>query len=364
MNEFDASTRALVGALSAFRPRPALRTEATRVARACTPVVDAHNHLGRWLSALAGRPGEWTVADVPALLALMDDVGVTAIVNLDGRWGAELEANLDRYDRAHPGRFATFCHVDLARLDDGGGAALAASLQVSRDAGARGLKVWKDLGLGVRDERGELVLPDDPRLFDLWAAAGELGLPVLIHTADPVAFWQPLDGENERIEELARHPDWWFGGGGFPSWERLLEALEHVVEAHRATTFVAAHVCSSAEDLGRVERMLHAHPNLHLDVSARIGELGRRPRAARALIERHRDRVLFGTDAFPPSRASYELHFRFLETRDECFAYGADPDDPWPQGRWSVSALGLDGATLAAVYSGNARRLLGIGSGT
>jgi predicted TIM-barrel fold metal-dependent hydrolase len=117
-------------------------------------------------------------------------------------------------------------------------------------------------------------------------------------------------------------------------------------------------VCSSAEDLARVDRLLAAHPNLNVDIAARIAELGRQPRATRALIERHSGRVLFGTDWFPPERASYELHFRFLETLDESFAYGPDPEDPWPQGRWSISALGLDGATVEAVYAGNARRVL------
>jgi predicted TIM-barrel fold metal-dependent hydrolase len=237
-------------------------------------------------------------------------------------------------------------------------ARIVASLRASREAGARGLKVWKDLGLGVRDAGGAYVLPDDPRLDDVWSAAGELELPVLIHTADPIAFWQPLDATNERLEELGRHPEWWFGGGAFPSWERLLDALEHVVAAHPATTFVAAHVCSSSEDLARVDRLLATHPNLHVDIAARIAELGRQPRATRALVERHPDRVLFGTDRFPPDRASYELHFRFLETEDECFPYVPDADDPWPQGRWSISGLGLNAAQLEAVYAGNARRVL------
>src|SRR3954453_21170408 len=167
------------------RPVAAVRLQATRVARSAVPALDAHNHLGRWLSSWVRDDGGWVVEDVGALLAMIDEVNVRAIVNLDGRWGAELEANLDRYDRAHPGRFATFCHADWDRLPDT--AAIVRSLAASRDAGAKGLKVWKDLGLGVRDGDA-YVLPDDPRLHDVWAAAGELGLPVLIHTADPVAF--------------------------------------------------------------------------------------------------------------------------------------------------------------------------------
>jgi predicted TIM-barrel fold metal-dependent hydrolase len=329
-----------------FRPRPALRLPETHVPRARVPAIDAHNHLGRWLSGWVHDDGGWVAEDVGALLALMDEVNVEAIVNLDGRWGDELEANLDRYDRAHPGRFFTFCHVDWANLDGA-----ADSLAASRGAGACGLKVWKDLGLGVTDERGEFLLPDDPRLGDLWAAAGELELPVLIHTADPVAFWDPLDATNERIEELGEHPEWSFADPHFPRWERLLDALEAVVAAHPLTSFIGAHVCSCSEDLARVERMLSAYPNLHCDPSARISELGRQPRAARRLIERHPDSVVFGTDIFPPTRAAYELHWRFFETDDEHFPYGSE-DNPWPQGRWYVSALDLPEDVLARFYKG------------
>jgi predicted TIM-barrel fold metal-dependent hydrolase len=277
-------------------------------------------------------------------------------VNLDGRWGAELEANLERYDRAHPGRFLTFCHVDwgdLARPER-----LVASLEASARAGARGLKVWKDLGLGVRDDRGELVLPDDPRIAPLWGAAGRFRLPVLIHTADPIAFFEPADATNERLEELAVHPEWAVHGPGMPSFERLMEALEAVVAAHPETTFVGAHVCCCAEDLAWVERMLRTYPNLYLDFSQRIAELGRQPRAARRLFVEHGDRVLFGTDELPPRRAAYETYFRFLETADEHFAYSPDPENPWPQGRWRISALDLPPDTLRAIYRDNALRVL------
>jgi hypothetical protein len=120
--------------LHEFRPRPALRVPETHVPRARVPAIDAHNHLGRWLSDWVRDDGGWVVEDVGALLALMDEAGVEAIVNLDGRWDAELEANLDRYDRAHPGRFFTFCHVDWSDLDGA-----AASLAASRGADARDL---------------------------------------------------------------------------------------------------------------------------------------------------------------------------------------------------------------------------------
>jgi predicted TIM-barrel fold metal-dependent hydrolase len=356
--------------LREYLPRTSLRVPVTDVPRAAVPAVDAHNHLGRWLvpgadwvaDDLAGGPADatWVVADVAALIETMDAVGVDTIVNLDGRWDAELEANLDRYDRAHPGRFATFCQLDwrLARDGDGFASELVRSLERSAAAGARGLKVWKTLGLGFEDPRGELLLPDDPRISPVWDAAGALGLPVLIHVADPVACFAPVDKHNELLELLLDHPEWSFCDPRFPSYDRLLGALEAIAAAHRRTTFVGAHVASCSEDLGRVGRMLDDHPNLYVDTSARLEELGRQPRAVRRLLDRHPTRVLFGTDHFPPDAAAYARHFRFFESADEHFGYG--DGGPPGYGRWAISALELPHALLASVYRDNARAVLGL----
>jgi predicted TIM-barrel fold metal-dependent hydrolase len=322
------------------------------VTRARVAAVDAHAHLGRWLT-----DGRWAVPDVPAFLALMDESNVEVVVNLDGRWGDELEANLDRYDRRHPARFVTFCQVDWALLaGTNAGDRLAASLARSVAAGARGLKVWKDLGLRVRDADGALVMPDDPRLGPLWLAAGELGVPVAIHTADPLAFFDPVDRHNERLEELLTHPDWSYADPGFPRFSALIQALETIVAGYPRTTFVGVHFGCYAEDVAWVERMLNAYPNFYIDIAARIAELGRQPRAVGSLLIRHADRVLFGTDGIPPCRSDYAVAFRFLETADESFPYSTL--DPPPTGRWQVSALDLPLEVLAQVYSENVRRLL------
>ena len=353
MGEADNDAGAADPKLRDYLPRPALRVAEQRVERAACPAVDAHNHLGRWLS----EDGGWVVPDVSRLLADMEAANVRAIVNLDGRWGDELEANLERYDRHHPGRFATFCHLDWAETTAPGfGERLAQSLRRSLAAGARGLKVWKDLGLGLTDERGALLLPDDERLAPVWQVAAEEGAPVLIHTADPRAFFEPADATNERLEELLLNPAWSYAHLGSGHYERLLEAFEGLVAANPATTFIAAHVAGAAEDLDRVEGWLGAYPNLFVDIAARLAELGRQPRRARQLIVRHADRVLFGSDAFPPSREEYAIHFRFLETEDEHFAYALD--EPPPQGRWRISGLGLPGDVLDLVYAGNAARLI------
>ena len=106
--QLDPSLRDLL--LRDYRPRASLRLPEHEVARARFPAVDAHNHLGRWLTP----DGDWSVPHVRALIETMDAANVDAVVNLDGMWGDELSLNLARYDDAYLGRFATFCHLDWA----------------------------------------------------------------------------------------------------------------------------------------------------------------------------------------------------------------------------------------------------------
>ena len=356
-DELIAAGRAVVPpiALADWRPRAQLSLAETAVTRAAEPAIDVHNHLGRWLT------DDWCAPDVGRLIGLMDETNLAAIVNLDGRWGAELEANLARYDSARPGRFVTFCQLDWGLLAEPGGAdAIERQLRESADRGAGGVKVWKDLGLTVRRRDGALVRPDDPEVVRILSVAGELGLPVLMHVADPRAFFEPLDHRNERIDELAAQPQWSFADRDrFPAFEVLIDAFERLLVRTPGTQFIGAHVGCAAEDLDRVDQLLVSAPNLSIDIAGRLGELGRQPRRFRRLVERHPDRVLFGTDAFPLTAEALHTHFRFLETDDEAFSYAPDEDIP-PQGRWSIAAADLPRRLLPDLYAGNARRVLGL----
>jgi predicted TIM-barrel fold metal-dependent hydrolase len=180
---------------------------------------------------------------------------------------------------------------------------------------------------------------------------------VLVHVADPVAFFQPLDRHNERLEELCGEPQLHHHAAGTPSFQRLMESWEAVVSAHPATTFIGAHVGCYAENLGWVDRMLCTYPNLTIDIAGRLAELGRQPRATRRLVERHPDRVMFGTDCYPVDADGFADYFRFVETDDECYDYAPWADVP-PTGRWDIAAADIPGDLLPGLYAGNARRVL------
>jgi predicted TIM-barrel fold metal-dependent hydrolase len=338
-----------------FRPRSQLVTKVTPIDRPRFPVIDAHNHLGEPFG------GGWDQRPVSELLDVLDEAGVRMFVDLDGGWGeAILDAHLKHFKQAAPERFRVFGGVDWGQWPAQGdrfGEWAAKRFREQAARGAEGLKIWKPFGLHVTDQHGARVAVDDVRLDPLWAAAGELRLPVMIHVADPVAFFEPVDEHNERWEELGRHPDWSFPSPPYPPFIDILEALARLVERQRATTFIGAHVGGYAENLEWVGRLIDRCPNFYVDISARLGELGRQPYSARRFFVRHADRILFGTDA-APRREVYRLHYRFLETDDEYFNYGTG--EVPSQGRWQVYGLHLPLDVLEKVYWQTAAALFNV----
>ncbi len=233
------------------------------IERAKFPVIDYHNHLD------AQEPS--------AVLRVMDECGIERVVNITMRVGDEAVAMIERFHRAAPDRFSTIGWMDWSDWHEPGFFTRAVErLERLVEQGACGLKIWKDLGLSLRDVNGELMCVDDERLAPLFEKAGELGAPVMFHIADPDAFFLPLDRFNERYEELAAHPDWSFHGSHF-SKDELLAQRDRVFARHPRTTFVAAHVAERPENLTYVSRLLKKYPNLYVDIGARTAELGRQP---------------------------------------------------------------------------------------
>ena len=341
--------------LREYRPGSMLVTRATEVLRPRFPVIDAHNHL------MEPFGGGWEKRPIHQFLDRLDEAKVRVYVDLDGGWGEEiLNSHLEKFKAPAPERFRIFGGVNWSAWPEHGdrfGEWAAARLRVQVARGAQGLKVWKNFGLHVRDQHGALVSVDDARLDPLWATAGELGLPVLIHVADPVAFFQPLDAANERWEELRAHPDWHFPSPPFPAFETIVTAFANLVARHPQITFIGAHVGCYAENLGWVSQLLDQCPNLYVDIAARIGELGRQPYSARRFFLKYADRILFGIDV-GPDLDFYRIYYRFLETDDEHFNY--DTQEIPTQGRWRIHGLYLPDDVLEKVYFRNAERALKI----
>lgn len=353
-------------ALEDYVPKSMLHVAETKVARSRFPVIDFHTHLS-WTPRDSTKPRYNTTPE--KALQVMDRRNVRVMVNLTGGYGPVLEENMRYWQQAHPDRFVVFTEPWLSRFNEPNYPKFQAEqIEHARRVGAKGIKVLKSIGLYLREQgtKGPLVKVDDRRFDPMWEAAGAARMPVAIHTSDPEAFFLPTDKFNERYEELSAHPDWSFHGKDFPSNRELHEARNRVVARHPRTHFVYLHV-GNAEDLGWVSQWLDRYPNTSVEIGARIGELGRQPRAARKFFDKYQDRILFGTDAVPEGHETpqqifgdelYQIYYRFLETEDEYFDYAPAPKPP--QGRWQISGLGLPNRILRKVYWQNAARLLGI----
>ncbi|MGA9040101.1 MAG: amidohydrolase family protein [Terriglobales bacterium] len=334
--------------LKDFEPTSMLHAPVHEVSKAKFYVIDVHNHVNDAARIDEHMPPERVVE-------VMNNTNVKTIVILTGMWGDKLQNVLNEMVNAYPGRFIVFQQIDWSKIDDPNfSQEMVAQLDDSVARGARGLKILKDFGLGVRDKTGQLIKVDDPRLDPIWDECGRLGIPVSLHVTDPEAFFHPTDNKNERYEELTEHPDWSFYGPQFPTKEAILAARDRVFARHPHTTFVALHVANWPENLDYVSSVLDKYPNVMTEFGAREAELGRQPRRAREFFLKYQDRIMFGTDN-EVTEEMYRNHFRWLETGDEYFDYWGYPG----QGRWKIYGMELPDSVLEKIYHLNAERLFG-----
>lgn len=325
-----------------YDPRSTLAVPGAEITRAKFPFIDVHSH----------QRGNASPEAVDAIVREMDAMNMGVMVNLSGRSGEQLAQSVQAFKGRHPKRFVTFANLNFSGIDEPGwGTRAAAQLERDvREGGAQGLKIFKNLGLSVRDANGR-VPTDDPRLDPVWAKAGELGVPVLIHTAEPAAFFEPMDEHNERWLELKLHPDRARPPNEYPSWETLMQEQWDVFRKHPRTNFIAAHMAWLGGDLGRLGTLLDEMPNMHVELGAVIAEIGRQPRFAREFFERYQDRILIGKDSWRP--AEYRVYFRVLESEDEYFDYYRNY-----HAFWKMYGLGLSDEVLKKVYYKNALAII------
>ena len=342
-----AAAKRMTLLLKDYDPKSMLHVPSHEVPRAKFPVIDVHNHV----NDAGGVHGE----EIPPaeVIRRMDAANVKKIVILTGMWGDKLQGLIDKMVKPYPDRFMVFAQMDWSKINDPSfSQEMVQQLDDAVRRGARGLKILKDLGLGVRDSSGKLIPVDDPRLDPVWEECGRLGIPVAIHTSDPEAFFTPTDKNNERYEELMTNPSWSFHGAKFPSKQTLLDQEHHVFEKHPHTTFLALHVANWPENLDAVSSWLDKYPNMYVEFGAREAELGRQPRRARKFFLDYQDRIMFGTDS-DPEEAMYANYFRWLETPDEYFDYAGYPG----QGRWEIYGMELPDGILEKVYNKNAEKV-------
>lgn len=324
-----------------YKPKSTLVVPETKVTHARFPFVDVHSH-------------HWRMAtqDLDKLVNEMDDLNMGIVVNLSGRGGKALKSMVDHVDSSnYQNRIAFFTNIEIRSIDEPDWEeSTLKQLEFDVSIGAKGLKIYKSQGMTHKDKAGNRIAVNDPRLDPIWAKCGELGIPILIHSADPKSFWEPHDSTNERWLELKLRPRRKRGPDNPAPWETLVAEQQDIFKKHPNTIFISAHMGWYPNDLKKLGSLLDEIPNMYVEIGAVIAELGRQPRMANKFFEQYQDRVLFGKDAYHPEE--YHTYFRVLETADEYFPYYKY------HAFWSLYGLDLPDEILKKVYFKNALKII------
>lgn len=328
----------------AYDPPSTLVVPEHKITKAKFPFIDIHNHQ-------FSMPTQ----NLTDLVAQMDKLNMAVMVNLSGRGRGStehLDGSLENVKKNFPKRFVVFTNIDFSAIDDPEWQGrMVKQLEQDVKKGAQGLKIYKNLGMNTKDSKGNRIRIDDPRIDPIWAKCGELGIPVLIHSADPKQFWQPMDSTNERWLELKTHEGRQRSDTDPAPWQQIIDEQHAVFRKHKKTTFIAAHMAWYANDLKKLGSLLNEMPNVMVEIGAVIAELGRQPRAAKEFMIAYQDRVLFGKDSWVPDE--YQTYFRVLESADEYFPYHKRY-----HAFWRMYGMELPDAVLKKIYYKNALRLL------
>ena len=325
-----------------YDPPSTLVVPENPIAHAKFPFIDIHSH-------------HWRMAeqDIDLLMRQMDTLNMGIVVNLSGRGGERLKAIMDNVNKSeHKHRIAVFTNIELRSIDDPDWTeSTLQQIAYDYDQGAKGLKIYKSQGMTNLDSKEERIRIDDSRIDPIWKKCGELGIPVLIHSADPRPFWEPLDSLNERWLELKLRPGRKRDADNPASWEQIISEAHNVFKKHPNTTFIAAHFGWYANDLEQLGGLLDEIPNMYIEMGAIIAELGRQPRSALRFFTKYQDRILFGKDSYKPKE--YPTYFRVLETDDEYFPYYKRY-----HAFWRMYGLALPDEILKKIYYKNALKIV------
>jgi predicted TIM-barrel fold metal-dependent hydrolase len=336
-----AAAAAQTMTIDEYEPRSGLVVPQTTVTRAKFPFIDVHNHQR-----------STTPERLAQVLKDMDAINMAVMVNLSGGYGDRLKSAVDAMRAASPDRFVVFANIDFNNIDDPEyGKRVAAQLDQDIRNGARGLKIFKNFGMDLKDSKGERIHVDDPRFDPVFQVCAARGVPVLIHTGEPKGLFDPMDKYNERWLELKLHPRRGRTPDKYPTWEALMAEQHALFARHPKTRFINAHLGWLGGDLARLGALMDKLPNMYTEFGAVIEELGRQPRFARQWFIKYQDRVMFGKDTWNPKE--YGTYFRTFETADEYF----DHDRKY-HGIWKMYGLDLPDDVLRKVYYENAKRVI------
>jgi predicted TIM-barrel fold metal-dependent hydrolase len=263
---------------------------------------------------------------------------------------------LVRLSRGHIALCTTFDPYQLDRASFGADAIR----QIDRDfqQGALAVKIWKNVGMEIKDSSGQYVMADDPKFEPIYKDIANHGKTLMTHQAEPDVAWGPPDASDPSWSYYQENPQWYVANRpGFPSKQRILEARDHVLADNPQLRMVGVHLGSMERDLDNIGSHLDNYPNFAVDTAARMEYLMLMPsEKVRAFFSKYQDRVLYGTDlellpdasvpdALKDWESTYARDWKFLATGETFEVEGRQ-----------VHGLNLPQPVLQKIFRSNAIR--------
>jgi predicted TIM-barrel fold metal-dependent hydrolase len=207
----------------------------------------------------------------------------------------------------HPGKIfwgATFLFDTTGFGTHGWNKKVIDELSRAISFGPVSIKIWKNIGMTVRDKNGKFIMVDNPALDSVFAFIQSKGLPVTGHLGEPRNCWLPLDKMTVRSDSsyYARHPEYhMFLHPDFPSYEDQIDARDNFLRKNPDLKFIGCHLGSLEWNVDSLAARLDRFPNMAVDMSARICHLQYQSLTDRDKVRnfmiKYQDRILYGTDA-------------------------------------------------------------------
>jgi hypothetical protein len=195
------------------------------------------------------------------------------------------------------------------------------------DQGAVAVKIWKNIGMEIKDSDGKFILPDNPKFTPIYQEIARRGKTLMSHVAEPDVAWGPPDPSDPSWSYYQENPQWYLGDKpGYPSKKAIIEARDHILASNPKLRMVGVHLGSMEKDLDGIAERLDRYPNFAVDTAARMDYLMLGPPdKVRAFLIKYQDRILYGTDLdllgdanvkeeLEDWRSTYVRDWRFLAT--------------------------------------------------
>lgn len=313
--------------------------------------IDTHTHVAK---------------SGPAFYAMLDrlHMHILDILLVDDHDPYRKDLNTERRDaeavvdasRGHAKLCTTF---DPFRFQDADFASSAiAGLNRDFTRGAVAVKIWKNIGMELKDNNGRYVFADDPKFKPIYRDIESHNRTLIAHQAEPDEAWGPPNPSGLDYPYYKEHPTWYmYGKPGVPTKKQILDARDHLLAQNPKLRVVGAHLGSMEDDLDGLAERLDRYPNFAVDTAARVVHLVVMPGdKVRAFLLKYQDRIVYGTDlefskdqnsedAIKEWEDQYARDWRYFSTRDR-FEYDGH----------KTQGLGLPPDVLLKLYHANAVR--------